>query len=558
MGCTSSRKSLVSALRGGSDADLIAREIKRAEGVRYRYGTAGFRAKYEILDSVMLRMGMLAALRARLHPGKAIGIMVTASHNKECDNGVKIADFDGGMLNPEWESLASTLANCSEEKVIATLSTIARDAGISFEDSSALVFVGEDTRASSPHLASLVEKGAGVLGATVKRYVGCTTPQLHYLVWQCNVQQNPSAEIKGYFSDLTDAFLFLCEGLGQDKSYIPSLRVDCANGVGARALKDIKGLISKHLKLDGFNTDTESKGKLNENCGAEYVQKKRLLPEGVEAKMHHNMAHCSFDGDADRIVFFVPDQKSKEGLKLMDGDKIASLLVVVISDLLKKANLLSCLKLGVVQTAYANGASTEYLVKKLGEKYVLFAKTGVKHLHHKALELDVGVYFEANGHGTILFSKKALNEIHTKSKTQWYGEEGRARSRLKLLVQLVNQAIGDAMSDLLAVVFALRYQKWTMDAWNAIYNDFPSTMLKVKVRDRTLVKTKNAERECTAPEGLQKQIDELVSAAGSGARAFVRPSGTEDVVRVYAEASTQEAASKLAEDVKATVEKILS
>lgn len=28
-------------------------------------------------------------------------------------------------------------------------------------------------------------------------------------------------------------------------------------------------------------------------------------------------------------------------------------------------------------------------------------KTGVKHLHHVAQEFDVGVYFEANGHGTV-------------------------------------------------------------------------------------------------------------------------------------------------------------
>ena len=27
--------------------------------------------------------------------------------------------------------------------------------------------------------------------------------------------------------------------------------------------------------------------------------------------------------------------------------------------------------------------------------------TGVKYLHHKAKEFDVGIYFEANGHGTV-------------------------------------------------------------------------------------------------------------------------------------------------------------
>lgn len=39
-------------------------------------------------------------------------------------------------------------------------------------------------------------------------------------------------------------------------------------------------------------------------------------------------------------------------------------------------------------------------------------------------------------------------------------------------------------------------------------------------------------------------------------RAFVRPSGTEDVVRVYTEATTQEAADKLALDVARQVHKV--
>ena len=32
---------------------------------------------------------------------------------------------------------------------------------------------------------------------------------------------------------------------------------------------------------------------------------------------------------------------------------------------------------------------------------VACTKTGVKHLHHKAQDFDIGVYFEANGHGTV-------------------------------------------------------------------------------------------------------------------------------------------------------------
>ena len=42
---------------------------------------------------------------------------------------------------------------------------------------------------------------------------------------------------------------------------------------------------------------------------------------------------------------------------------------------------------------------------------VLRAKTGVKHLHHLAESFDIGIYFEANGHGTILFKESLLQEL---------------------------------------------------------------------------------------------------------------------------------------------------
>jgi phosphoacetylglucosamine mutase len=37
--------------------------------------------------------------------------------------------------------------------------------------------------------------------------------------------------------------------------------------------------------------------------------------------------------------------------------------------------------------------------------------TGVKYLHEAAHHFDVGVYFEANGHGTVLFSKTLLARL---------------------------------------------------------------------------------------------------------------------------------------------------
>ena len=67
-----------------------------------------------------------------------------------------------------------------------------------------------------------------------------------------------------------------------------------------------------------------------------------------------------------------------------------------------------------MQTAYANGGSTSYIRENLDCQIVLTA-TGVKHLHVAAARFDIGIYFEANGHGTVLFSTKFVNFLHSVS-----------------------------------------------------------------------------------------------------------------------------------------------
>jgi phosphoacetylglucosamine mutase len=45
------------------------------------------------------------------------GLMVTASHNAEPDNGIKLVDPDGGMLAMAWEGHAVALANAQDAQV---------------------------------------------------------------------------------------------------------------------------------------------------------------------------------------------------------------------------------------------------------------------------------------------------------------------------------------------------------------------------------------------------------------------------------------------------------
>lgn len=74
----------------------------------------------------------------------------------------------------------------------------------------------------------------------------------------------------------------------------------------------------------------------------------------------------------------------------------------------------------------------------------------------------------------------------------------------------------------------------------------------VLFQDRNVITTTDAERICLTPSGLQDEIDSIVSKY-TRSRSFVRPSGTEDVVRVYAEAATINEVNSLAAEISLKV-----
>ncbi|RXH70920.1 hypothetical protein DVH24_015542 [Malus domestica] len=427
-------------------------------GVKLSYGTAGFRADASILQSTLYRVGILAAPRA-LKIQSVIGLMITASHNKVSDNGVKVADPSGGMLSQDWEPFADTLTNARDPQQLVHL------------------------------IAEFVEN--------------------------------------------------------------EKIAVDGA--------KSVEILLAR---------DTRSSGE--------------SLVEAAK-----QLFRCaSLDGDADRLVYFIVPSRSSNKIELVDGDKILSLFAIFIKEqlsILSKEidvngnNDYQC-RLGIVQTAYPNGASMDYL-KQLGLE-VTFTPTGVKYLHEKAAKYDIGIYFEANGHGTILFSEHYLRWLETRTTEladAFKGsEQHKAALRILAVSELINQAVGDALSGVLLVEVILKHMGWSIQRWNELYQDLPSRQLKasflghlsilwsVKVMDRTAVVTENAETvAAVTPPGIQEAIDAetgfslLIAVKYPRGRCFIRPSGTEDVIRVYAEASTQNAADSLAKSVAKLVDQFL-
>ncbi|KAJ3102898.1 Phosphoacetylglucosamine Mutase [Phlyctochytrium planicorne] len=517
--------------------------------VTFTYGTAGFRMEASLMDSVVFCVGILAALRSKTHNGKVIGVMITASHNpakaSPGHDAVKLVEPLGEMLHQSWEVYATDLANAANvDAAIAVIQKIVEAEKIDLSKPSKVI-VGRDTRPSGEGLVKALKDGVAVLEGAFTDYGLLTTPQLHYLTRCLNTLGTPSAygepSEKGYFEKLATAFKKITAG----RTRLSTLHVDCANGIGATAARGLKEFLGDSIEIKLHKDNIHDPAILNKDCGADFVKVGQTKPVGLPIVAGDRA--CSLDGDADRIVYYYIN---KEGtFKLLDGDKIATLAASFIIEHVNNAGVTvktpegtsAPVRVGLVQTAYANGSSTSYVRDGL-KIPVVFTPTGVKHLHHEAEHFDVGVYFEANGHGTVLFSEAAQTAF--KTTVGQTASQKESLEILKCLAEVVNQTVGDALSDMLLVEAILTCQQKSLPEWDADYTDLPSRQEKVKVQRRSDFVPIKADTELAAPAGLQGRIDEEVKKYNKG-RCFVRPSGTEDIVRVYAEAATREETEKL-------------
>ena len=165
-------------------------------------------------------MGMLAVLRSRARDGLAVGLMVTASHNAEPDNGIKLIDVDGGMLAQSWEPHCTALTNADDDQAEAALAAIVTATGAPGEGG--VVLVGRDTRPHSERLAEIALEGvAAMTGAQYGAMgVNCgvlTTPQLHHFVRHRNGEpgavtprfRKPALPLRENARDLPEAFAWV-------------------------------------------------------------------------------------------------------------------------------------------------------------------------------------------------------------------------------------------------------------------------------------------------------------------------------------------------------------
>ena len=461
-----------------------------------RYGTSGFRDHHKQIVSIANKIG-IAMARLVSRSEKSFGIMITASHNHCDDNGVKIMDEHGDMVSNEIEKYLEDYVN----KEIEDFAEIGDPCIYKLRDDDVKIQIGYDSRNSSPEICDLIVEGIKYVHHDFPYHITphVSTPQLHYAF-------SKEHENTSYLE-----YVYNASKMVHTKCFL-----DCANGIGARIMESIA---NPHITL--IHNDWKTPTKLNHLCSSDYVCTHKTSPviDGMSDSELQGQLCASFDGDADRIVFY---SQIGDKLQLLNGDYIAALVFTYLSRQLVKCD--QDLTIGYIYTGYTNNACVEYVKslpfpKNVKVSYVCTA-TGVKHLHHEALKHDVGVYFEQNGHGNVIF-RSIIPEIET-------------------LPQFFHPVIGDGVMDLFATLYILQVLKWDVQDWMKIYTEYPSKLSKCIVLGKTVFKSTENELELIQPLFLQHYIMRLCAIQEHGCRAFVRASGTENALRLYVECQDQD------------------
>jgi len=458
-----------------------------------KYGTSGFRSHNSEIEEIAVQIGTAMALLT-CYKKQSFGIMITASHNHHEDNGVKIMDDKGHMVPEDIETYLENFVNNFYMDHPSIMPPFRPHIDIEDDDVKILkgnnisIVIGYDSRSSSPKIAKLIDKGIyrTNLKFPVQILPHVTTPELHYVF---------ANQPYDYFTYLQNC---------SNKIYYPCV-VDCANGIGSKKLLELK---NTHLSLINYSW-THPKS-LNHECSSDFVCSNKKLPQ-QSAKYFTNTLRASLDGDADRIVFYFLHKKN---LAILNGDYIAALVLTYLSKKLTKQS--EKLTLGYVYTGYTNQGCVDY-VKSLKfpenvELSCICTATGVKHLHHEAEKVDIGIYFEQNGHGNVMF-QKSIPEVQE-------------------LQSIFHPNIGDGIADLYATLFILQELEMNEKDWYNLFEPRFCLLTKQNVQDKNLFHSSHDELTLLEPLFIQHYIDSITN---EQVRAFVRASGTENVVRLYVE-----------------------
>ena len=384
------------------------------------------------------------------------------------------------------------------------------------------VYVGKDSRLSSPLLEYSLISGFLASGVDVKRLHLTPTPGVAYLTKSTEASMGVmiSASHNPYYDngikifgadglklrdeveleiersidenhisrasyDQVGAVLNRHESIYQYieslffsvKNRFDGLRIglDCANGSTSVIAKRLFMRLGAEVIVINDHPDGVN---INEECGATNVQ---MLSELV-VKENLDLGFA-FDGDGDRVI--AVDNEGNE----IDGDY----MLLIFAKYLQKNNLL---KNNTISTTVMSNMGLFVALEKYGIK-VNVTDVGDRYVLADMIDNDLSIGGEQSGHIILLDYNTCGDGMLT------------ALQFTSILVEL-GEKLATIKDEL---------------------KKYPQLLGKIKVEDKQKVMTN---------ETLLSEIEKANNSLGKEGRVLIRPSGTEPVVRVMVEASTEE------------------
>ena len=229
---------------------------------------------------------------------------------------------------------------------------------------------------------------------------------------------------------------------------------------------------------------------INENCGSTYMQS--LIETVKKEKADLGIAH---DGDADRCL--AVDELGN----IIDGDHILALLAKDFKDNSKLSSQT------VVSTVMAN----------LGFKFAM------KEQAISIIETQVG-------------DRYVLEAMEEKNFVLGGEQSGH-------VIMRNYSTTGDGLLTALHLMNAVTNQKKPLSELSKIVKKYPQILINVS----------NVDRGKIGNEKLQNAVKEVEKQLGNKGRILLRPSGTEELIRVMVEAETQNTADSIAKQIAEVV-----
>lgn len=399
------------------------------------------------------------------------------------------------------------------------------------------IVIGRDTRVSGEMLEAALTAGILSMGADVVRLGIITTPGVSYLTTELNADAGvmisashnpyPDNGIKFFGADgfkLDDETELEIEKLlDEEEDSLPRPTADQIGRIydqpdaGERYIEYLKKTIQSDLCgldiiVDGANgaaydlaprllrslgadvtviSNNPDGTNINVDCGSTHPE--LLQKEVVEKGAHLGLA---FDGDADRLI--AVDEKGE----LVDGDKI----LLICGEFLKERGKLA--KDTIVTTVMSNigfykaaeAAGIHSVQTKVGDRYVM----------EKMREEEYNLGGEQSGH--VIF--------------------------------LDHNRTGDGMLTAIQLLQVVKESGKTLSQLGSKMTVYPQVLKNVPVRTKEGWETNAA---------IQESIHHVEEKLGKDGRVLVRPSGTEQLIRVMAEGPDMETLEGYVQEIADTI-----